>query len=71
VLKWGGNHPTVIGQGGGGLKHPAMTHALLVGFLAMTLLAALLLWSRTRLALAVSRIARLEERAIASGDLDY
>ncbi|HWZ90064.1 MAG TPA: cytochrome c biogenesis protein CcsA, partial [Polyangiaceae bacterium] len=71
VLKWGGNHPTVIGQGGGGLKHPAMTHALLVGFVAMTLLAVLLLWSRARLALAISRIARLEERAIASGELDY
>lgn len=71
VLKWGGNHPTVIGQGGGGLKHPAMLQALLTGFVAMTMLAGLLLWSRARLALAVSRIARLEERAIASGELDY
>jgi heme exporter protein C len=71
VLKWGGNHPTVIGQGGGGLKHPAMVHALLVGFVAMTLLAGLLLWARARLALSISRIARLEERAIASGELDY
>jgi heme exporter protein C len=71
VLKWGGNHPTVIGQGGGGLKDPRMLHALLVGFVAMTLLAGLLLWSRARLALSISRIARLEEQAIASGELDY
>jgi hypothetical protein len=48
-----------------------MTHALLVGFVAMTLLAGLLLWSRARLALAISRIARLEERAIETGELDY
>jgi heme exporter protein C len=71
VLKWGGNHPTVIGKGGGGLKDPAMTHALLVGFVAMTLLAALLLWLRARLALSTSRILRVEERAIAAGKLDY
>ncbi|HEY4106789.1 MAG TPA: cytochrome c biogenesis protein [Polyangiaceae bacterium] len=71
VLMWGGNHPTVIGKGGGGLKSPDMVQALLVGFVAMTLLAALLLWSRARLALSISRIARLEERAIASGELDY
>jgi heme exporter protein C len=71
VLKWGGNHPTVIGKGGGGLKSPAMTHALLTGFLAMTLLAVVLLWVRARLALSVSRVARLEEQAIATGQLDY
>lgn len=71
VLKWGGNHPTVIGQGGGGLKHPAMTHALMTGFLAMTLLAGLLLWARARLALSVSRVARIEEQAIATGQIDY
>lgn len=70
VLMWGGNHPTVITKTGGGLRHPAMTHALLVGFLAMTLLAALLLWCRTRLALAQSRVARVEEQAIATGQID-
>ena len=48
-----------------------MLHALFVGFVAMTMLAVLLLWSRARLALAISRIARLEERAIASGELEY
>ncbi len=71
VLKWGGNHPTVIGQGGGGLRHPAMTHALITGFLAMTLLAGILLWARARLALSVSRVARLEEQALSTGQLDY
>ena len=71
VLMWGGNHPTVITKTGGGLRHPAMTHALLVGFVAMTLLAALVLWARTRLALSISKVARIEERAIASGQIDY
>src|SRR4051812_29635340 len=66
VLMWGGNHPTVITKSGGGLRHPAMTHALLVGFVAMTLLAALLLWCRARLALSLSRLARVEEQAIAT-----
>jgi len=72
VLKWGGNHPIVVTRsGGGGLHHAAMTHALLTGFLAMTMLAGLLLWSRARLALAVSRVERLEEQAIATGLIDY
>jgi heme exporter protein C len=71
VLMWGGNHPTVITKTGGGLRHPAMSHALLVGFVAMTLLAGLLVWARARLALASARVARLEEQAIASGKLDF
>jgi heme exporter protein C len=71
VQMWGGNHPKVITSGGGGLKHPAMVHALLMGFVAMTLLAAILLWCRARLALSISRIARIEEHAIATGQLDY
>ncbi len=70
VRKWGGNHPTVITQGGGGLRHPDMRHALIMGFFAMTLLAALLLWSRARLALSSSRLARCEEEAAARGLLD-
>ena len=63
VLKWGGNHPTVIGRGGGGLGHPMMRLTLGVGFLAMTLLAVLLVWLRTRLAVLATRLARLEEHA--------
>src|SRR5262249_51861023 len=66
VMKWGGNHPTVITKQGGGL-HPDMRFALTIGFLAMTLLAALLLWSRARLALAGSRLAQVEERAAGAG----
>jgi heme exporter protein C len=64
VLKWGGNHPTVIGKGGGGLGHPSMKLTLGIGFLAMTLLAVLLVWMRTRLAILATRLARAEERAL-------
>jgi heme exporter protein C len=67
VKKWGGNHPTVITQGGGGLSHPDMKTALFMGFGAMTLLVALLLWSRARLALSESRLAALQEQAAAEG----
>ena len=67
VQKWGGNHPTVITKGGGGLHHPDMTRALLLGFVAMTLLASLLIWVRARLALATARVAAVEEQAAAAG----
>jgi heme exporter protein C len=65
VLKWGGNHPTVIGKGGGGLGHPDMKLTLGIGFLAMTLLAILLVWVRTRLAILSTRLAQTEERVFA------
>ena len=65
VQKWGGNHPTVIGKGGGGLGHPSMRLTLGIGFLAMTLLAGLLVWQRARLARLASEIARREEEALA------
>ena len=67
VRKWGGNHPTVITQGGGGLRHPDMKAALGMGFLAMTLLAALLLWSRSRQLVLAARLNRAEERAVSLG----
>ena len=67
MQKWGGNHPTVITKGGGGLGHPDMELALTLGFVAMTLLAALLLWVRARLALTQSRLAAVEELAAARG----
>src|SRR5262249_35139390 len=67
VQLWGGNHPTVITKGGGGLHHPAMTQALLLGFFAMTLLSVLLLWVRARVALAESRLTAAEEQAAAAG----
>jgi heme exporter protein C len=67
VQKWGGNHPTVIGKGGGGLSSPEMQHALVVGFVAMTLLAAVLLWLRYRVALLGARTTELEQQAVALG----
>jgi heme exporter protein C len=67
VKKWGGNHPTVITSGGGGLGHPDMKLALLWGFVSMTLLAALLIWSRARLATLEAAIARTEEEAYMKG----
>jgi heme exporter protein C len=63
VQKWGGNHPTVIGRGGGGLGHPAMKLTLGIGFLGMTLLAAALLMLRARAAVLASRMAQLEEES--------
>ncbi len=65
VQKWGGNHPTVIGKGGGGLAHPMMKLTLGIGFLSMTLLALLLVWMRTRLAVSATALARAEEEAMA------
>jgi heme exporter protein C len=67
VQKWGGNHPVVVGKGGGGLGHPDMKHAFLMGSISMALLAIVLLWSRARLALSQSRLGRLNEQVAASG----
>lgn len=62
VQLWGGNHPKVLkANGGGGLQDPAMVQALLGGFLAMTLLAVLLVTLRAQLNLAQSRLLRAEE----------
>lgn len=67
VQKWGGNHPRVITSGGGGLGDPTMKLTLGIGFIAMTLLAVVLIWARTRLAIVSSKLARLEEEAYATG----
>ena len=64
VQKWGGNHPKVITSGGGGLQHPDMKLALSMGFLSFTLLAIVLLWTRTRIDLAAARLADLEQEAL-------
>src|SRR3954451_24773087 len=64
VQKWGGNHPKVITSGGGGLKHPDMQIALSMGFLSFTLLAIVLLWTRTRLDMASGKLAELEQEAL-------
>lgn len=62
VRKWGGNHPTVITQGGGGIA-PEMRTALLIGFVAMTFLAAILLWLRVRKAVLEHEVSTLEHQA--------
>lgn len=67
VQKWGGQHPMVITGSGGGLQHPDMKIALAGGFLCFTLLAAMMLWARTRLELAQSRLAHAEADAIDLG----
>jgi heme exporter protein C len=63
VQKWSGQHPVVIGSGGGGLA-PGMGTALLVSFIAFTLLAILLIWSRARIELASARLRQLEDDAL-------
>lgn len=67
VRKWGGNHPAVISKGGGGLGHPDMYHALTVGFVAMTLLAVVLIWHRSMLTIQKARLAAAEEAALSRG----
>ncbi len=70
VRKWGGNHPTVVTKGGGGLGHPDMYTTLFVGFGVMTLLAILLLWTRIGLANTSARLAIAEQRAITADRLE-
>src|SRR5580698_24271 len=67
VQKWGGQHPMVITGSGGGLQHPDMKVALAGGFLCFTLLAALMLWARTRIEVARSRLTQIEADAIDLG----
>jgi heme exporter protein C len=67
VQKWAGQHPEVIMGKGGGLQHPDMKIALAISFLAFTLFAIALLWARTELEIAKSRLTRAEEDAIDLG----
>lgn len=67
VRKWGGNHPTVISSGGGGLRHPDMKLALNLGFVAFFLVSALLIWSRYRLEVSKNRLQEIEEEALELG----
>jgi heme exporter protein C len=67
VQKWGGQHPMVITGSGGGLQDGRMKIALAGGFLCFTLMAALMLWARTRLEVARGRLARAEADAIDLG----
>jgi heme exporter protein C len=70
VRLWGGNHPTVVGKGGGGLGSEAMYQALFLGFGLMTALCIILLILRARLALLESRLRDAEELAAALGYVD-
>ena len=67
VQKWGGQHPTVVTGKGGGLQHPDMKLAFWLGMVAFTVFSLTLLWSRVRLELVKSRLARAEEDAIDLG----
>ncbi len=69
VRLWGGNHPTVIMQGGGGIS-AAMKSTLSIGFVTMTLLAGLLLVLRARLASAEARLREAEEVLATMGVLE-
>jgi heme exporter protein C len=64
VQKWSGQHPVVIGSGGGGLAK-GMYPALFLSLGAFTLLAALMLWTRTRIEISRARLRQLEEEALA------
>ncbi len=69
VRLWRGQHPTVITSAGGGVS-PEMGQTLGVAFLAFTLLAAALLWLRTRIALGEARVEALRTEAVTHGLLD-
>jgi heme exporter protein C len=64
VQKWSGQHPVVVGEGGGGLAKD-MYPAFFLGMIAFTLLAILIVWARSRVELANSRLRQLEEEAVA------
>ena len=66
VQKWRGQHPTVIGSGGGGLT-AEMGVAFAGGMVAFTLLFVALLLARYDLERGRRRLAEVEERAVAAG----
>ena len=66
VQLWRGQHPTVITRRGGGLE-AHMGQTLGVSFLAFTVLAAVLLAVRARMALAEARLEALRTDAASSG----
>jgi heme exporter protein C len=67
VQKWGGLHPVVNRQGGGGLAHADMKIAFALGMIAFTFFAFTLIWARVRLELVRSRVAHAEEDAVDLG----
>jgi heme exporter protein C len=69
VRLWGGNHPTVISKGGGGLASPEMKWALGIGFATMTALAVMLLMLRARTAWLAQRTSELEEELLSQDNI--
>jgi heme exporter protein C len=69
VRRWRGTHPTVITGKGGGL-HPDMYPALISSFVLFTLLAALLIWQRSRAERLRQRVLALEIEAAEGGLLE-
>jgi heme exporter protein C len=67
VRIWGGNHPSVMTNGGGGLGHPDMYVAFYLGMATMVNLALAFAWTRSRLHLARTRLGHIEERALERG----
>jgi len=71
VQKWGGNHPTVRREGGGGLDD-SMKLAFLLGNITMAiLLPPLVLWLRSRLALLQARLEHTWQEALTRGIVDH
>ncbi len=64
VQKWSGQHPVVVGEGGGGLAKD-MYPAFILGMIAFTLLAIVLVWARARVETSRARLRQLEEEALA------
>lgn len=69
VQLWRGQHPTVITSRGGGLA-PEMGKTLALSFTAFTIMAAVLLFVRARVALGEARLAELRTEAVSQGLLD-
>jgi heme exporter protein C len=67
VLKWGGQHPNVINNGGGGLQHPDMKLAFLFSSIAFTFFAIVLIWQRARAYLVETQVEALEQEALELG----
>jgi len=71
VQKWGGNHPTVNREGGGGIDD-SMKAAWYLGLITMTLLLPpLLLMLRSRLALLQAQLEHTWQEALTRGIVDY
>jgi heme exporter protein C len=66
VQKWSGQHPRVISSGGGGLSE-GMRLPLAAGFIALALLAGLLLWLRFRVEMLGMRVQRLDDESLQRG----